>query len=350
MLSLRYPSLLSSLRQLGYGLMPVFHEPAGTGALVLKLPKAAILTARMRNEVKVYLLSDGEGPATHLGLITAFFEDEDEPLMIATTLFSGDDLLPDIVSVLGQPEFDIYFFDEHDREWLGVRAINSDVDRWRREFETATFAPFDPATCGELVERLKYRFSVRDGNDDCLAFTMMLGERLYPDNLLILDFQPAAYQFREAQSRPAVAQLIREDPGPLNERDIALLLSRAFPPNAVILNPIRSDTARELTDVLVVTERVMLFVEAKDSPNTAASLNRSIDRKRKTIQNQVKKATKQLQGGLSYAQAHNGITIESSDGPRTITLDGRQLLGLIVVQEMFDDDQSENSKIIFDLI
>ena len=350
MLSLIYPSLLSSLRQLGYGLMPVFHEPAGTGALALKLPKAAILTARMRNEVKVYLLSDGEGPATHLGLITAFFEDEDEPLMIATTLFSGDDLLPDIVSVLGQPEFDIYFFDEHDREWLGVRAINSDVDRWRREFETATFAPFDPATCGELVERLKYRFSVRDGNDDCLAFTMMLGERLYPDNLLILDFRPAAYQFREAQSRPAVAQLIREDPGPLNERDIALLLSRAFPTNAVILNPIRSDTARELTDVLVVTERVMLFVEAKDSPNTAASLNRSIDRKRKTIQNQVKKATKQLQGGLSYAQAHNGITIESSDGPRTITLDGRQLLGLIVVQEMFDDDQSENSKIIFDLI
>ncbi len=102
MLSIEHPSLLSSLRHFGYGLMPVFHGPVGTGALVLKLPKEAILAARLNNEVKVYLLSDGQGPASHLGVVTAFFEDDDEPLMIATTLFSDDDLLPDLVSVLSQ--------------------------------------------------------------------------------------------------------------------------------------------------------------------------------------------------------------------------------------------------------
>lgn len=140
MLSIEHPSLLSSLRHFSYGLMPVFLGPEGTGALVLKLPKEAILAARLNNVAKVYLLSDGQGPASHLGVVTAFFEDEDEPLMIATTLFSGDDLLPDVVSVLSQREFDIYFVDEHDREWLGVRAINSDVDQCRLELATATFA------------------------------------------------------------------------------------------------------------------------------------------------------------------------------------------------------------------
>ena len=236
-----HPSLLTSLRSFGYGLMPVFHEPVGTGSLVLKLPKEAILAARLKNEVKVYLLSDGQGQASHLGVVTAFFDDEDEPLMIATTLFSNDDLLPDLVSVLSQPEFDIYFFDEHDREWLGVRAFNSDVDRWRREFKAATFAPFDLATYGESANRLKHRFSVRDGNDDRSAFTIMLGERLYADDLLILDTRPEAHQFREAQLRPAIARLVREDPGPPQERDIAVLFSRAFPAGSIYLNPFRAD-------------------------------------------------------------------------------------------------------------
>ncbi len=350
MLSVRHPSLFTSLRTFGYGLMPVFHDPVGIGSLVLKVPKEAILAALLRDEVKVYLLADGQGQASHLGVVTAFFEDEDEPLMIATTLFSDDNLLPDIVSVLSQPKFDIYFFDEHDREWLGVRATNSDVDRWRREFETATFAPFDVATCYELANRLKHRFSVRDGNDDRSAFTMLLGERLYVDDLLILDTRPEAHQFREAQSRPAIARLVREDPGPPQERDIAVLLSRAFPAGSIYLNPFRADTDTELTDVLVVTERAVLFIEAKDSPNTAASLNRVIDRKRKAIQKQIEKATKQLQGGLSYARAHDGVTVQTTDGPTTIPLDGRQLLGLVVVREIFDHDQFANSKPVLDLV
>jgi hypothetical protein len=330
--------------------MPVFLGLEGTGALVLKLPKEAILAARLKNEVKVYLLSDGQGSASHLGMVTAFFEDEDEPLVLATPLFSGDDLLLDVVSVLSQPEFDIYFFDEHDREWLGASAINSDVDRFRRELATATFAPFDVATYHDVAERLNHRFAVRDGDDDRSAFTLTLGERLYIDDFAILDTRPAVQQFREAQSRRAIAQLVREDPGPFQERDIAVLFSRAFPAEKIYLNPFRADTTKELIDVLVVTDREMLFVEAKDSPNTAASLARSIERKRQTIQKQIEKATKQLRGSLSYAQNHGGVTVESADGPTTIPLDGRQLLGLVVVREIFDHDQLANSKPVLDLV
>lgn len=349
MLSIEHPSLLYILRHFKYGLMPVFYGPVSTGALVLKLPKEAILAAQLNNEVKVYLLSDGQGPASHLGVVTAFLEDEDEPLMIGTPLFSDDNFLPEIVSVLSQPKFDIYFFDEHDREWLGAQAINLDVDRCRRELATATFAPFDIATYGDLTNRLNHRFAVRDGDDDRSAFTLTLGERLYADDFVILDTRPEANQFREAQSRPAIAQLVRDNPGPPQERDIAVLLSRAFPAESIYLNPFRADTATELTDVLVVTDRVMLFVEAKDSPNTAAALGRSIRRKRQTIQKQIEKAVNQLLGGLSNAQDHEGVTVQTKDGPTTVPLDGRQLLGLVVIREMFDHDQFANSKPVLDL-
>ena len=350
MLSIKHPSLLLSLRQFRYGLMPVFPGPSGAGALVLKVPKEAILAARLNNEVKVYLLSDGQGAASHLGVVTAFFEDDDEPLIVVTALFSGDELLAELVSVLSQPAFDLYFFDEHDREWMGVRALNSDADRCRREFATATFAPYDAATYADLASRLHHRFAVRDEDDDRSAFTLTLGERLYSDDFVILDTRPEAHQFRGARSRPAIAQLVREDPGPPQERDIAVLFSRVFQAEEIYLNPFRADTAKELTDVLVVSDRMMLLVEAKDSPNTAASLDRSMERKRQAVQKQIEKAVKQLRGGLSYAQNHDGVTVRTVDGPASVPLDGRQLLGLVVVREMFDHDQFANSKPVLDLV
>lgn len=339
MLSIEHPSILQALRQFHYGLMPVFFEPGGTSAFVLKLSKEAILAAQVNNAVKIYLISDDRGAASHLGIITAFFDDQDEPRTIATALYEGDVLLPDVVSVLSQPTFFLYFFDELDREWMSVQVTNSDMDRCVREFASATFASFDSTKYTDLLNRLTEQFGARNNDDDRSAFTLTLGERLYPDDIAIFDFRPEVRQFRVAQPSPAVAQLVREHPGPPNERDIAVMFSRAFPAENIYLNPFRVDTNKELTDVLVVTEQVMLFVEAKDSPNTKASLNRSIQRKRQTTQKQIDKAAKQLQGGLGYAKDHGGVEIQTANGPITVPLNGRQLLGLIVVGEMFDSDQ-----------
>lgn len=149
----------------------------------------------------------------------------------------------------------------------------------------------------------------------------------------------AAYQFQDAHRHVALSQLVREDPGPPQERDIAVMLGRAFPAECIYLNPFRADTNRELTDVLVVTDSVMLFIEAKDSPNTEASLNRPMTRKRLAIQNQIGKATKQLGGGLAYARDNDGVTISTAEGSKTLPVAGRQLLGLVVIREMFDHDQ-----------
>ena len=72
--------------------------------------------------------------------------------------------------------------------------------------------------------------------------------------------------------------------------------------------------------------------------------------KRLTIQKQIVKATNQLRGGLTYAKETDGVVIEADAGPMSLPLGGRQLLGLIVVREMFDHDQQENSDPVFALV
>ncbi|MCR5881246.1 hypothetical protein [Phenylobacterium sp. J367] len=301
MLSTDHPNLLPDLRQLRYGVMPV-KWPDGSVALVLKVTKEAILAARLRGELKVYLFSDPDQTDRHLGIVTASFDDHDEPLTVVTALFDGDELLADVTAALGQAEFDVYFFDEHDRELMGVRVCNTAAGRFQREVAAAAFGPFDLETYGALAERLAQRFAIRDDADDQAAFTLTLGERLYPDDLVLYDTRPEAYAFRDAHQHPAISELVREDPGPPQERDIAMMLGRVFPAESIYLNPFRADTGKELSDVMVATNKVMLFIEAKDSPNTAVSLGRTMDRKRLTIQNQIKKATKQLKRALVYAQ------------------------------------------------
>src|SRR5690606_24652272 len=214
----------------------------------------------------------------------------------------------------------------------------------------AAFEPLDLDTCGEVVARLSQRFSIRDEIDDETAFVLSVQEHLYPGDLVIMDTRPAANSFNGAHQRPAITQLVREDPGPPQERDIAVMLGRVFPSESIFLNPFRSDTDKELCDLLVVTERVMLFIEAKDSPNTPASLDRSLERKRQTIQNQIIKATKQLKGALTYARSADGVVIKAAPEPLHIALAGRQLLGLVVTREMFDDSQVANSQPILDMV
>lgn len=349
MLSTNHPYLLPDLRQLRYGVMPV-KWPDGTVALVLKVTKETILAARLRGELKVYLFSDPGQSDRHLGIVTASFDDHEEPLTVVTALFDGDELLADVTAALSQAEFDAYFFDEHDRELMGVRVCNADASRFRGEVAAAAFAPFDLETYGALAERLAQRFAIRDATDDLAAFTLTLGERLYPDDLVLYDTRPEAYAFRDAHQHPAISGLVREDPGPPQERDIAVMLGRVFPAESIYLNPFRADTGKELSDVMVVTEKMMLFIETKDSPNTAASLGRTMDRKRLTIQNQIEKATKQLKRALVYARETDGVVIAGRPEPTAVPLAGRQLLGLIVVREMFDHDQVANSEPVLAMV
>jgi hypothetical protein len=338
LLSIDHPELLPHLKTLSYGLQPVFHRGEERYFLVVKVTKEMILTARLNGEFKIYLLDDEAGPESHLGLITAFFDDPDEPLTIKSPQFADDDLLKDLTGLLSQPEFDIYFFDEHDRELMGVRGHNAHAGRFRAEMAAATFPPFDHASFPAFLRRLEHRFSVRDAEDDTKALTITLGERLYPDDFIFVDGRDAVYQFQDADRIVAATSLEREQPGPFQERDIAVMLGRVFDGQCIYLNPIRDDTGKELTDVMVVTEAVMMLVQAKDSPNTEAALRRNIRRKRAAIRSHIDKACKQLRGALSYAEKTGAVVIRTPEGFAALPVGDRLLLGLVVVREMFDDD------------
>lgn len=109
------------------------------------------------------------------------------------------------------------------------------------------------------------------------------------------------------------------------------------PGEAVFLNPVREDSGKELTDVRVVTDDVVLLVQAKDSPNTEASLRRSIDRKRSVIRGHIDKGAKQLRGALTYVLERDSVVLRTPNGPRTLDVSDRAVVGLVVVREMFDD-------------
>ncbi|HEU4556215.1 MAG TPA: hypothetical protein VFS20_00150 [Longimicrobium sp.] len=350
MLSIQHPNLLPHLERLGYGLCPVFMPRAQRFFLVLKANKEAILTARVNNGFKIYLLGEDSSSTTHLGFVTAFFDDHDEPLVVVSPQYTGDDLLRDISLLLGQDQFDVYFFDEHNRELMGVQVINTDAERFRQEIAAATFPTFDSAEVQTTVDRLKRRFGSRDHLDDANAFAITFAERLYPDDSVLIDARDEAYQFQDAQSHVALTSLERQDPGPFQERDIAVMLGRVFSAECIYLNPFRSDTGKELTDVLVVTDNVILCIQAKDSPNTEAALRRTLMRKRLAIRAHIEKATKQLAGALTYLAAHEDIVIRTKTGTATLVVSGRQLWGIVVVHEMFDDDYITCSAPVLNLV
>ena len=338
LLTIEHPELLPHLDKLGYGLQPVYHAGRGRYFLVVKATKEVILTARLNREFKIYLLGDKQGPGEQLGFITAFFDDPDEPLTIKSPQFTDDDLLKGLTGLFGQSDFDIYFFDEHNREMMGVHAHHADAERFRETMANATFPVYSYETFPSIIRRLDDRFGVRDEKDDAEAFTIQLGENLYPDNFVHLDARDDAYQFQGSDRCIAMTCLEREEPGSFQERDIAMLLGRVFQAEHIYLNPVRDDTGKELTDVLVYTDEIMMFVQAKDSPNTEAALRRTVERKRLAIRAHIAKASKQVKGAIAHAAKAREVLIRTSTSPITLRVDQRQLLGMVVVQEMFDDD------------
>ncbi|TVQ82902.1 MAG: hypothetical protein EA357_08035 [Micavibrio sp.] len=355
MLSVLHPAILYHLQGFDYGLMPIYLPQESKYILVIKTTKEGILTASINNAFKIYLIKNASKGASHLGLVTAFFDDHDEPLTITTPLFSSDEMLTDITNLFSQESFEVYFFDENNYERLGAKIQNESLNKFSKEINMATFPEFRGIDTLDTWKSMDRQFGLRTADDDHNACEIKLDGRLYPDDIMTMDIQENFFGFNDSQSSIAITSLGRDgDPGPMQEKDIARLLRRLFEKDEIFLNPFRADDIkrgkRELVDILIVTEHVMLFVQAKDSPNTSDMLQRSINRKRKTIRGHIKKATNQVRGALRYAQDNDGITIYIDDKPITIKRGSRQLVGLIVVKELFDDDYPECSAPILKLV
>jgi hypothetical protein len=347
MFSLAHPEILSHLGTLQYGLQPV-TMPSGQVIVIVKMTKEAILAAKLNQGFKIYVVPD-EAEGAALGLISAFFDDDDEPLTLRTPLYGDDQMLTDLAALLKQERFELYFFDEHDRELIGVVVDNAAASRWAEVFGQTSFRAFDMTDVPAVLTAMEMWFSHRNGDDDQAALPVAFCEKLYPDDFVIIDARTDGFDFVAAGGKP-VTSLVREDPGPFQERDIVSLMSRLFPTDAILLNPFRVDAPTEFADVVVATGDILLIIQAKDSPNTEQSLRRTLDRKRLAITSHLDKAVNQLRGALTHLATNPELKLRLPAGDVTVATGEVFTIGLIVLREMFDDQFKDYSTPVLKLV
>lgn len=316
------PEVLDLLNIPG-GLLATRRRGDSRPVLIVKASREVAQTARLRGELRFYLVPvHVDGVATY-GLLTAFFDDHDEPLALRTPLFN-EELTRGLLSLLSSDSFFVHFFDERNREQLGFRADNPDAPRLRSLTSTMRFVPITPGRGRQVLDDLQIWFSTRSPSDDADAFTIHLRERQFPDEL----------------------DEHVQNPGDLNEPDIAAALHRPFGPAHVFENPVRSDNEREFVDVLVTTSKTLLLIQAKDSPSSESALNRKLDRKRSTSAKHVRKAAGQLRGAINHLRSSQPVEL-ITDGKRSlVSTSGRDVFGLVIVKELFDPDRPDCSSLV----
>lgn len=350
MLTVSHPEILRELLPyLPVGLLPTRIQGRPLPLLILKCTKEMILTAKLRSGFRFYLAPvDLDGLQTH-GLITAFFDDHDQPLTLRTPLFDEDTLGQAFFGILASDRFDAHFFDEQNRELLGYRVRNKGAARFRSMFRRMRFPPPDPRLTPLFHNSLPDWFGQRDAREDKNALSVSFEEELFPEPVYREpeEDQESSYHGRREAARASL-QLPDDGVSP-RELDIVGVLHRLFPSESIFLNPTRSDTGTEFVDVMVAGMNHVLLIQSKDSPNTEAVLQRSIGRKKAVALSQLERAARQLEGSISYALGSDPVSVVVAGRHHQVPVEHREVIGLIVVRELFDDEFSSYSPVLLDL-
>ena len=322
-LTVTNPEVLDSLLDMPAGLLPIRRVGDSRVILAVKASREVAQTARLRGEFRFYLVPVHAGGLATYGLVTAFFDDHDEPLIIRTPLVD-EEMTQDLVGLISSDSFYVHFFDEHNRELLGFRADNQDAHRFRVLSNAIRLVSPTLDTARLALDTMQSWFGARSPSADAAAFTIRLRERLFPDRL----------------------EENAENPGDQNELEIAMALTRPFGRDQVSSNPIRADNGREFVDVLVATTKTLLLVQAKDSPSTESVLTRKMVRKRANAVKHVRKATAQLKGSINHLRSGQSIDIITEARSRRVSMSGRDVFGLVIVKELFDPDRLRGSRLV----
>ncbi|MBB3147508.1 hypothetical protein FHS21_003928 [Phyllobacterium trifolii] len=338
MLTLKHPELAPLVYGYPGGLLPIRHPESGKLLLVIKARKEYILAARLNSGFSFYLapLMSTSGLTVAL---TAFFDDYEEPLVIQTGIFNDPDG-KDILELLGYGELDIHFLDEHNREWMSYRATLRDGGSVIAERTPIGLLTYHNETVTGIYAALTQWFGHRTTADDDKAIKVVFKDELFPSDIFITDIRPEVHDYLGSGGHSR-STLEREDAGYFQERDIVLNLKSAFRGPQIALNPVRRDTGKELVDVMAGNSTHLVLIQAKDSPNTGSSLARTLDRKRRTSQNQIEKAVNQAKGAAKYVRGHDILELTVDDNDLDVEASGKSIVSLIIVQEMFLDEGSQ---------
>jgi hypothetical protein len=168
------------------------------------------------------------------------------------------------------------------------------------------------------------------------------------EDLFILDAVPMNNLF---QKGPPVSHstLERLEPGSFQEMDIVKLLQKVFHEDSIFLNPLRTDNNEEFVDVLVASDEYLLLIQAKDSPNTEKSLDRTLKRKISTVSKALDKAIDQTRGAIKYLRRGENLQFHFGEDIFEIETHDKVIRNLIVVQETFINEWESYSERVLGL-
>jgi len=336
LLSILYPETAPHLQALPVGLLPFRHTQTGKLVLAIKATKEMILAAQMNQGFKFYVVPLASTIGTVPALVTAFFDDADEPLILMTPLF--DDEMPrDVRELLAYEELEVYFLDEHNREWMSYRVRLQDGGSCFVDGTDLTFVPYSHNAMTLIYKGLEHWFGRRTPEDDARAVTVSFVESIGPDDLFIQDHTDTGNDYLGGAGY-SNSMLTRENPGPFHERDLVAGLRRVFTGDKIAINPMRKDTGRELADILVLASSHVLLVQAKDSPNTEEILAGSLGRKRRVARHQLEKGMRQAKGAVAHVLSYDQLDLVVGECDLHVTIGSRILFSIVVIKEIFADE------------
>ncbi|MGX1018406.1 hypothetical protein AB7M33_001082 [Pseudomonas sp. Y3 TE3536] len=337
MLSLHNPGIKNILEHHDIGLLAL-RTDADKLILVVKMSKEALLAIKTCNGFKLSFVEyEFKGVRAH-ALLTLIFDIPDEPLSLTSTLYDVEHSR-DLIELLSQGEFQVYGFDEHNREFFGQLAKIETAERFQEFKKKLILRVRQSDSEFDFENIVNACYHTAKDNNSQNTFSVNFTSSVYPEFSHFIDTTNLICT-PSSELQPLYYSLERKEPGDQQELDIFLLLKKIFPCDDIFLNPIRLDNGEEFSDILVVTEKHALIVQAKDSPNTASLLSTSISRKKSKTVSHLDKAVRQLIGAINHAGQNKILKFKLDDEVIEVDLVGRKLFGLAVVKELFDEDRS----------
>ncbi|PHR20300.1 MAG: hypothetical protein COA41_06150 [Sphingopyxis sp.] len=230
---------------------------------------------------------------------------------------------------------------------MSHRCIVDDPGSYFKTNDDVRLTPFSAKNSTAILNILGEWFGLRKPEDDARAIKVRLQDELWPSDQVILDMRDEDNNY--VGSDGFVMSALERDatqPGFHQERDIAALLRRFLSSEQIILNPFKRSSDKEFADIVCGTNEHVLIIQAKDSPNTPQSLARSIDRKRRTSESQLKGALSQVAGARRYIGDSDPVMLTISGKDVDLYIAGRETIGIALIKEVFP---SQSPDIIVEL-
>lgn len=314
-------------------------------ALVLKFDKNLLLILQHQMSVHTYpcIFSCNKTDAKALILAFEFRDDPIRPIMQYLPL-SNATQAQDLYLLFCQPSFPVYLIDAFGHVVAILSGSTTDdsgtaeavLDSVKRDLWLSD------QEMGSLFRFARYTFGLSTPPIEHFD-TIELSREPSKEELLKKTGYPVAPNF-VSDTKQFEVRTIRFEPGITHELEIATALARVFPQSAVYHSPTRLDgrVNKEICDILVAHDDFIIVVQAKDSPNTIETIQSSTSSREHRIRKQVEAGINQLSGAVRHIKQLPVLDFCVGDDCHHIDIESKQVLGLVVVSELYTTIESFN--------